>query len=162
MGSTKSTFPSNHFPFLKFCFSLGTSYIELIWCTNHPNVHIHNFWKYFTLGCFFPVNIFKIDLNVAEIRNVQDYVCTKKLIWMKVHIFSVKPKSHAGNIRIKYIMTIQKGPKPKENQLGILAISCRQFMHSVGNSAEDFVSRRECYQSYLSIFENFCLIYWCV
>ena len=36
MGSTQLTyqkersFASNHFPFRKFCFSLGTSYIELI------------------------------------------------------------------------------------------------------------------------------------
>ena len=27
---------------------------------------------------------------------------------MKVHIYSVKAKSQAGNIRVKYIMTIQK------------------------------------------------------
>ena len=27
---------------------------------------------------FFPVSIFKIDLNAAEIKTVQDYVCTKK------------------------------------------------------------------------------------
>ena len=30
--------------FRKFCFSLKTSYKGLIWCTNHPNVHIHTFW----------------------------------------------------------------------------------------------------------------------
>ena len=28
---------------------------------------------------------------------------------MKVHIYSVKDKSQAGNIRVKYIMTTQKG-----------------------------------------------------
>ena len=27
----------------KFCFNLGTTYKELIWCTNYPNIHIHNF-----------------------------------------------------------------------------------------------------------------------
>ena len=71
--------PITTFLFQKFCFSLGTWYIELIWCTNHPNVHIHTFqncWS-FTLGCFFPVNIYKIDLNVAKIKNVQGYVWTK-------------------------------------------------------------------------------------
>ena len=31
--------------FWKFCFSLRTSYKELIWYTNHANVHIHIFWK---------------------------------------------------------------------------------------------------------------------
>ena len=85
LGSKKLTyhkdksFASNHFPFSKICFSLGTSYIELIWCTNHPNVHIHTFRKCwsFTLGCFFPVSILKINLNVAKISTVQDYVCTK-------------------------------------------------------------------------------------
>ena len=69
--------PVTTFLFWKFCYSLGTLYIELIWCMNHPNDHIHTFWKQwsFILGCFFPVNpvsIFKINLNVAEIRNVQD------------------------------------------------------------------------------------------
>ena len=71
--------PVTNFLFRKFCFSVGTAYIELIWCTNHPNVHIHTFRKRwsFTLGCFFPVGILKIDLNAAKIRTVQDYVCTK-------------------------------------------------------------------------------------
>ena len=47
--------------FRKFCFSLRTSYIELIRGTNHPNSHIHTFRKRwsFILGCFFPVIIFK-------------------------------------------------------------------------------------------------------
>ena len=31
----------------------------------------------FTLGCFFPMSVLKIDLNAAKIRNAQDYVCTK-------------------------------------------------------------------------------------
>ena len=31
--------------FRKSSFSLRTSYKELIWCTNHPNVHIHTFRK---------------------------------------------------------------------------------------------------------------------
>ena len=47
--------------FQKFCFSLRISYKELIWCTNHPNVHIHTFVKCwsFIWGRFFPVSIFK-------------------------------------------------------------------------------------------------------
>ena len=71
--------PVTTFLFPKFCFHLGTLYIELIWHTNHPNVHIHTFWNCwsFNLGCFFPMIILKIDLNVAEIRTVQDYICTK-------------------------------------------------------------------------------------
>ena len=55
-----------------------------------------------------------------------------------------------------------KRPKLKENQLGILEISSREFIHYVGNSAEGLRSRREGCWGYVSIFENFCLIYWCV
>ena len=47
-----------------------------------------------------------------------------------------------------------KRPKPKENQLGILGISSREFTHSVGNSAEGLRSRRGHCWSYVSIFEN--------
>ena len=47
-----------------------------------------------------------------------------------------------------------KRPKPKENQLGILGISLREFTHSVGNLAEVFRSGRECCWHYISIFEN--------
>ena len=47
-----------------------------------------------------------------------------------------------------------KRPKPKENQPGILGISSREFMHSVGNSAEGVGSGRECCWGYVSIFEN--------
>ena len=47
-----------------------------------------------------------------------------------------------------------KGPKPKENQLGILPISSRKFTHSVGNSARGLGSGRERNRGYISIFEN--------
>ena len=63
------------FLFQKFCFSLETSCIELIWCTDHANVHIHTFLKHwsFTLGWFFfyEYSILKKDLNAAEIRTVK-------------------------------------------------------------------------------------------
>ena len=60
--------------FRKFCFSLRTSYQELIWCTNHLNVQIHTFGKRSNsiLGCFFPVSIlnFKIyDVTTWLINN---------------------------------------------------------------------------------------------
>ena len=45
-------------------------------------------------------------------------------------------------------------PKSKENQLGILGISSREFMHFAGNSAEGLGSRRECCWDYVSVFEN--------
>ena len=66
---------------------------------------------------------------------------------MKVQIYSVEASVQAGNIRVKYIMTTQKGqrPKPKENQLGLLGISSREFTHYVGNSTKGLGSRRERY-----------------
>ena len=47
--------------FEKFCFSLKTSYKELIWCTNDSNTHIPTFCKRwsFILRCFFPESILK-------------------------------------------------------------------------------------------------------
>ena len=47
-----------------------------------------------------------------------------------------------------------KRPKLKENQLGILGISSREFTHSVGNSVEGIESGRERCWGYVSIFEN--------
>ena len=69
MRSTKWTnhkersFAGNYFIFLKlFCFSLRTSYKELIWCTNYLNVNIHTFrerWSFISFFyTFFPSIIF--------------------------------------------------------------------------------------------------------
>ena len=77
---------------------------------------------------------------------------------MKVHIYSVKANSQAGN-KSQIYNGNTKRPKPKESQLGILGISSREFMHYVGNSAKALGSRRERCWGYLSVFENFCLIY---
>ena len=48
------TFASNYFIFWKFCFSLRTSYKEMVWCIKNPNDHIRTFcqrwsfiWRYF-------------------------------------------------------------------------------------------------------------------
>ena len=55
MATTKWTyhkewsFASNYFIFWKFCFSLRTSYKELICCTNNPNAHICTFCKRWSL-----------------------------------------------------------------------------------------------------------------
>ena len=45
-----------------FCFSLRTSYKELIWFTNNPNGHIRTFCKCYSFiwRCFFPVTILNI------------------------------------------------------------------------------------------------------
>ena len=58
--------------FWKFCFSLRTSYKEMIWCTNNPNPHIRTFcrrwnfiWRY-----FFPVSILKrVQFYYLIVRN---------------------------------------------------------------------------------------------
>ena len=63
--STKQTyhkersFACNYFIYLKICFSLSTSYEDFLWCTNHPNVHIHTFHNpwIFNWVLFFPVSI---------------------------------------------------------------------------------------------------------
>ena len=53
--------------FWKLCFSLKTSYKELIWCINNPNTHIRTFYKRwsFIWRYFFLVSIlnFKYETN---------------------------------------------------------------------------------------------------
>ena len=41
--TTNGFLPVTTLFFRKFCFSLRTSYKELVWCTSHPNIHIHTF-----------------------------------------------------------------------------------------------------------------------
>ena len=55
-----------------------------------------------------------------------------------------------------------KRPKLKENQSGILGILFWEFTLYVGNPAENLGFRRKRCWGYVAIFENFCLIYWCV
>ena len=62
---TKSgVFPVTALFFWRICFSFRTSWKELIWCTNDPNVHIRIFHKRWSLilGCFFPVIILNLVL----------------------------------------------------------------------------------------------------
>ena len=49
------SFASNYSIFSKVCFSLTISYKEMIWCTNHPKVHIKTFREHwsFIWGYFF-------------------------------------------------------------------------------------------------------------
>ena len=61
------------------------------------------------------MSVLKIGLNAAEIRTVQKLIY-QKLIQMEVHIYSVKAKSQAGNTRVKYIMTTQKGQNRKKTR----------------------------------------------
>ena len=54
--TTKNVLPVTALFFRKFCFSLRTSYKELIWYTNDPNAHIPTFCERlsFISRCFFP------------------------------------------------------------------------------------------------------------
>ena len=73
--------PVTTFFFQKFCFSLGTSYVELIWCTNHPNVHNNTFrrcslwvslksiWMQMKQGMFKAMYAPKVKMN--EIKHIQ-------------------------------------------------------------------------------------------
>ena len=63
------------------------------------------------------MSILKIYLNAAEIRNVQDYDAPKIDMNERTHN-SVKAKGQAGNIRVKYIMTTQKGQSQKKINSG--------------------------------------------
>ena len=56
------SFGSNYF-FWEFCFSLRTSYKELIWCTNDPNAYIPTFCKRwsFIWRCFFLLSIVNFE-----------------------------------------------------------------------------------------------------
>ena len=107
------------------------------------------------------MSIFKIDLNAAEIKNIQDYVCTKKFkrmygVYMyTTHIMYttyilLKLRVNQVTYESKYNDNT-KSPKPKENHLRILEISSRELMRSVGNSAEGLGYVRE---HCVSIFEN--------
>ena len=79
IGSTKRTyrkeqiFASNYLMFLKIYFILRTSYKELIWCTNFPNIFIHIFCKRcsFIWRCFFCTSILEdhIGLYYEKMRN---------------------------------------------------------------------------------------------
>ena len=69
--------PVTNLFFWKFCFSIKTSYNDLIWCINYPNVPIHTFCKRrsFIWLCFFPVNIlnfyFQANTNIELILGNQ-------------------------------------------------------------------------------------------
>ena len=95
--------------FWKFCFSLRTSYKEMIWCTNDPNAHIRTFcrrwnfiWRY-----FFPVSILKrVQFYYLIVRNWRSH-CSRSFYlyhWhntCKEHVFSsCKHKVHAKVLKL--------------------------------------------------------------
>ena len=75
----------------------------------------------------------------------------QRLIWKYAYLVL---KLRVKRYHISQIYNNTKRPKPKENQLGILGISSREFTHFAGNSSEGLRSRREHCWGYISIFEN--------
>ena len=84
MGSTKLTyhkersFPSNHVPFSKILFQFRNLVyrVDLIYQPfKCPYSYFSKAFEFYFRVFFFPVSILEIDLNAAEIRTVQDYVC---------------------------------------------------------------------------------------
>ena len=86
----------------------------------------------------------KINLNVWNNYCSRLYT-HNKLMWMVVHIHSVKAKSQAGNVQVKDIMTIQKGQSGKKIR------DLKKLRILLENSAEGLESRRECCWSYVSV-----------
>ena len=77
---------------------------------------------------------------MVEIIAVQDYKHTKKLMWMEVHIYSVKAKSQAGNIWVnqRYNDNIKR-PKQQDTLLGILKIYsfCQKIQQRASGPGEN-------------------------
>ena len=88
--------------FSEFCFSLRTSYEELIWCTNDTNTHIRTFckpWSY-VWRCFFPVSILK-----RQIWTDFTYCCGK------VFLYYFTPTQLTFTSSKSTIETVEKGVK---------------------------------------------------
>ena len=61
--TTNGVLPVTTLFFRKLCFSLRTSYKELIWCTNDPNAHIRTCKRWsFIWRWFFPMSILNTEL----------------------------------------------------------------------------------------------------
>ena len=83
------SFASNYFSFLKICFSLRTSYKQLICCTNNPNAHNCTFCKRwsFIWRCLFPASILKDTLKAfVDFKNKQQSVWSNFFWYVKVSI----------------------------------------------------------------------------
>ena len=73
--------------FWKFCFSLRTSYKELIWCINDLNAHIPIFCKHcsFIWRCFFLVSI----LNIEKVHWGNYIIFTQSLFCFSFFLLTV-------------------------------------------------------------------------
>ena len=68
-------------------------------------------------------------------------------MWMEVHIYSIKAKSQAGNIWVKYRMTIQKAKAERKS-----ARDLKNLFILPENSAEGLRHRRERCWGYVSVY----------
>ena len=71
---------TKYFRFLKILFQFRNLIyrVDLMYQPSKcPYSHFSKALDFYFRVFFFPVSILKIDLNAAEIRTVQDYVCTK-------------------------------------------------------------------------------------
>ena len=91
------SFANNYFIFWKFCFSLRTSYAELICCTNNPNDHYCTFCKRwsFIWRCFFAVHCVKS----VQIRSNFFFRIFPHSDWMRN--VSLRVQSEYGKIRTR-------------------------------------------------------------
>ena len=65
--------------FWKFCFSLRTSYEELICCTKNPNAHICTFWKRWSF-------IWRYFFLVSILNRIWSFTTTPKCLIRDVEI----------------------------------------------------------------------------
>ena len=112
----------------------------------NPN---RGFWWQSTLTKF---SGFKEDLDWLKTDfNYCSRLQPKKLMWIEVHIYSVKAKSQAGNIWMTNIWWQHKKTKTARYS----ASDPKNLCILPENSAEGIRSRRECCWSYIvSVFEN--------
>ena len=80
--------------FWKFCFSLRTSFKELIWCTNEPKAHIRTFCKRwsFIWQCFFSVSILNrpsiiLSLEIEKSSKHEEKLQHWRCSWIAVSLF---------------------------------------------------------------------------
>ena len=76
---------TRYFPFSKILYLIYR--VDLMYQPSKcPYSYFSKALEFYFRVFFSPVSIFKIDLNAAEIRTVQDYVCTKINVHESTHI----------------------------------------------------------------------------
>ena len=83
--------------FWKYCFSLRTSYNELVCCTDNPNAHIYTFCKRwsFIWRCFFLVSMWFIWTFGHFIKSIRMFYLTT---W-RIFIFNILEYDFSANIK---------------------------------------------------------------